>query len=204
MDYEAVELFPTVVLMSNIGREFTKFEQKIFEDIAKNTKTNTGNLTSADSYILRRKGLEMLHDEMLEAANYYLREVLMVTNDLNAYITQSWTNYTKSGQYHHKHSHPNSYLSGVLYFDVDEDYDKIFFYAREPQSSIDVRHTGWNRYNSKSWWMPARSGGLYIFPSTLTHMVETKEGSNQRVSLSFNTFLKGKLGAEGELTELIL
>lgn len=204
MEYEVFDLFPTAVLASNLGREFTKFEQKIFDDISKNTTQNTGNLSSADNYILKRKGLETLHDEMLEAVNFYLRSVVSATNDLNVYITQSWTNYTRPGQYHHKHSHPNSYLSGVLYFDADEENDKIYFYSRESQSSIEVRKTEWNRYNSPSWWLPARTGRLYIFPSTLTHMVESKQGDNLRVSLAFNTFLKGKIGTNGELTELIL
>jgi hypothetical protein len=35
-------------------------------------------------------------------------------------------------------------------------------------------------------------------------MVETKEGDNTRVSLAFNVFVKGKLGDDYALTELIL
>jgi hypothetical protein len=31
------------------------------------------------------------------------------------YITQSWLNYTETNQYHHKHEHPNSLVSGVFY-----------------------------------------------------------------------------------------
>jgi hypothetical protein len=29
-----------------------------------------------------------------------------------------------------------------------------------------------------------------MFPSSLTHMVETKEGTNTRISLAFNVLLK--------------
>jgi hypothetical protein len=43
-----------------------------------------------------------------------------------------------------------------------------------------------------------------MFPSSLTHMVETKEGTNTRISLAFNVFVKGTLGDNTRLTELIL
>jgi len=35
-------------------------------------------------------------------------------------------------------------------------------------------------------------------------MVETKEGNNTRISLAFNVFIKGKIGNNKQLTELIL
>jgi hypothetical protein len=35
-------------------------------------------------------------------------------------------------------------------------------------------------------------------------MVETKEGTNTRISLAFNVFIKGKVGNNKGLTELIL
>jgi hypothetical protein len=43
-----------------------------------------------------------------------------------------------------------------------------------------------------------------MFPSELQHMVEQKEGKNLRTSLAFNTFIRGDIGNNGELTELKL
>ena len=43
-----------------------------------------------------------------------------------------------------------------------------------------------------------------MFPSELQHMVEQKQGKNLRTSLSFNTFIRGDIGNNGELTELKL
>ena len=44
-----------------------------------------------------------------------------------------------------------------------------------------------------------------MFPSSTTHQVETKSGSNTRISLAFNTFYSGTLGSsKNNLTELIL
>jgi hypothetical protein len=35
-------------------------------------------------------------------------------------------------------------------------------------------------------------------------MVENKQGTNTRISLAFNIFIKGNLGNNKELTELVL
>jgi hypothetical protein len=35
-------------------------------------------------------------------------------------------------------------------------------------------------------------------------MVENKEGTNTRISLAFNVFIKGKIGNNKNLTELII
>jgi hypothetical protein len=43
-----------------------------------------------------------------------------------------------------------------------------------------------------------------MFPSSTTHQVETKKGTNTRISLAFNTFYKGTIGSNKDLTELIL
>ena len=45
---------------------------------------------------------------------------------------------------------------------------------------------------------------LVLFPSSLAHMVEQTESQDTRISLSFNTFLKGLIGDEPTLTALHL
>jgi predicted 2-oxoglutarate/Fe(II)-dependent dioxygenase YbiX len=67
-----------------------------------------------------------------------------------------------------------------------------------------VPPTDWNLYNSKSWWMEAKTGGLLLFPSSLTHMVQQVTADEDRISIAFNTFLKGNLGDNKDLTELKL
>jgi hypothetical protein len=48
------------------------------------------------------------------------RTIICPKNNIELYITQSWLNYTEENQYHHRHEHPNSVVSGVLYFDSDK------------------------------------------------------------------------------------
>lgn len=61
-----------------------------------------------------------------------------------------------------------------------------------------------NLWNSTSWWFPVKTGDIIIFPSSLTHAVETKQGDNTRTSLAFNVFIKGTIGNNKSLTELHL
>ena len=56
--------------------------------------------------------------------------------------------------------------------------------------------------SSESWWFEVGAGDLMIFPSHLTHMVESVQ--QERVSLSFNTFPVGYVGEEESLTALHL
>ena len=62
----------------------------------------------------------------------------------------------------------------------------------------------YNIWNSSSWWFGVETGQLVMFPSSTTHQVDTKKGNNTRVSLAFNTFYKGTIGSNSNLTELIL
>ena len=58
-------------------------------------------------------------------------------------------------------------------------------------------------YNSDSWWLEVEENSLILFPSSLTHAVEKIE-TDLRVSLSFNTFLKGNFGDSENMTGLRL
>jgi uncharacterized protein (TIGR02466 family) len=196
-------IFPTPVTFSNIDREFTPEELAIFEEAGKTMVTNAGNMTSADNYLLDKPGLENLKADVLSAVQHYMDKVIVADKEkVTPYITQSWLNYTEAGQHHHKHAHPNSFLSGVLYIDADPVNDKIYFY-NDGYKQIKITPKEWNLFNSESWYFTVKTHQIVVFPSHLTHMVEAKAGDNRRCSLAFNTFLRGKIGQQSELTELL-
>ena len=62
----------------------------------------------------------------------------------------------------------------------------------------------YNTWNSLTWWIPVKSGDILLFPSYLNHSVETKQDNNLRISLAFNTFVKGNIGSREGLSELNL
>ena len=96
-------------------------------------------------------------------------------------------------------------MSGVLYFNSDIKNDKILFTdGKYQQIRPQIDKTKFNLWNSGSWFFPVETGALFMFPSSTTHEVEIKQGTNTRISLAFNTFYKGTIGASADLSELIL
>jgi hypothetical protein len=77
-------------------------------------------------------------------------------------------------------------------------------FLKKDYKTIKPEIKDWNLWNSESWWFPVKTGDIIMFPSSLTHMVENKEGTNTRISLAFNVFIKGTIGNNKNLTELIL
>lgn len=194
-------LFPTPVATFDFGREFTEDELSFVSN--QTTHNNTGNTTSNNRTVLKAHAMTSIREFVEESLVEYFKTVHNPKFDVSPYITQSWLNYTAPGQFHHKHAHPNSIISGVFYINADKDLDKIYFY-KEHYEQIKLLPEEWNLWNSESWWLPAETGKLLLFPSKLVHMVETKVGDNVRTSLAFNTFLKGYVGQDESLTGLHL
>jgi uncharacterized protein (TIGR02466 family) len=196
-------LFSTPIYITQLNRKFSNTEYKFIEKSKIKPQKNEGNYTSNENYILNTKSFSNLKKELVKVVKDYFHNVMSVSNNIDPYITQSWLNYTNTNQYHHKHSHPNSIVSGVLYINADKKNDKIKFFKSD-YKIIKLPIKKYNLWNSESWWFPVETGELFLFPSSLTHMVENKQGTNTRISLSFNTFVKGTIGVKKDLTELIL
>jgi len=196
-------IFPTPIYISKINRNITKSELSFIDKKKSDIYKNLGNTTSTDNYILNNKTFKNLKEELHLIVKDYFNKVISPTNNIEPYITQSWLNYTETNQYHHKHAHPNSLVSGVFYINCHEEHDKIKFF-NDKYSTIKPEVKDWNTWNSETWWFPVKTGDIILFPSSLQHMVETKQGDNTRISLAFNVFIKGTFGNNKSLTELVL
>jgi len=199
-------LFPTPIYTTKINRGFTKQELNFVKEQEKHSSKNQGNINTKDNYILNKKEFKNIKKFLNDCCKDYIKTIICPKNNVELYITQSWLNYTKENEYHHKHNHGNSIVSGVLYFNANKDNDNITFFNKEnyEQISPEINNNKFNVWNSQSWWLPVETGKLMMFPSSTKHQVDNKKGSNTRVSLAFNTFYKGTIGSNSKLTELIL
>lgn len=202
---ETIDLFPIPVFRFNIGRDITSEEKAFVESCGKETYLNVGNVVSVNRYVLEEDPLKDIRNHIQSAIERYLKDIQAPEHDVKIYITQSWLNFTQPGQSHHPHSHPNSYLSGTFYFSADENKDSISFinsFLRE----IILPSKSYNRYNAERFTVPVKTGDILIFPSNLKHYVEDtfQERTLTRISLAFNTYLKGQIGDEMHLTSLRL
>ena len=199
-------IFPTPVYIVKRDSNISPEEEKEIKNIVnEGMEINKGNSSSNNKYIFNEK-LKSLKQFCERHVNIYVNETIKPKEKVDFYITQSWLNITKPGEYHHDHSHNNSIISGVFYISAEED-DEITF--TDPnykvKDIIRIEPEEFNLYNSATWFFPSITNELILFPSWLNHQVEPNEKAiTDRISISFNTFVRGTLGKRDGLTELIL
>jgi uncharacterized protein (TIGR02466 family) len=193
-------LFPTGVGRVRLAAP-TDAERAELDALGDVQTQNVGNTTSKNRLILQSPALAGLRAAIQAELEAYVKAVVCPASEPAIVITQSWLNYSKPGQWHHKHAHPGSWLSACYYVQADETQDKIYFY-RDGYERIPFPPTEFNPFNSESWWLPVHTGDLVIFPSWLTHNVEPVQGERTRISLSLNTWFNGTAGSSDTLTEL--
>jgi len=197
------KIFPTPIYFSNINRKLTNEEKKFVNFNKKLLMKNEGNYTSTNNYILENEKLKNIKEFLGVLVKNYFDNIVSPSENITPYITQSWLNYTKKGEFHHTHCHPNSYVSGVFYIESDKG-DGISF-NKNIYQQIKIEPIKLNTFNSDSWDFSIKTGDVVLFPSHLQHCVKhRKSNKNVRTSLAFNVFLKGIIGYNHSLTELIL
>ena len=209
-DYEIHGLFlnPVYIVKRSSTTINEEEEDKDIEDIiAGGMQQNYGNVSSINSYIFNSK-LKEIKQFCEQQIKIYVERVILPKEELDCYITQSWLNITKPGGWHHQHCHPNSIISGVFYIATEEDDDIQFqnpLHWPEPKGFFQILSESKNWWNSKDWTIPAIKNQLLLFPSWLRHRVlPNKNARKDRISISFNTFVRGTFGNKIGKTELIL
>lgn len=196
-----VNLFPTAVAYFKYDGTFSEEQKNFFLNAEQ--RPNEGNTTSLNRAILEEPIFAELKKFVSDSLESYFKTVINPKNEVGLRITQSWLNYSNKGQWHHKHAHPNSFISGVFYVNADKEKDKIYFY-KEGYQLIKMPTDNYNEYNSDSWWIPVGANELIFFPSYLTHSVAPVETEETRVSIALNTFPVGNVGHDDSLTGLYL
>jgi len=165
-----------------------------------NMLENNDNIISENKDILNTdNNFKDLNDYITRWLNFYVFDVLKC-KDVSFYITQSWFSITRKNQNHHDHAHPNSIVSGV--FHLNDNLSSIEFFRMGELFDMRLNHQNYNIYNSTSWAFPTEKNTLFLFPSKLNHRVLKNIDNEERISLSFNTFVKGTVGTK-ETSDLL-
>jgi len=200
---EIYGIFPTPVYVSEIDRKLTDNELNFVFENKKYFCKNDSNIVTENKYILNETIFSNLKKEINLKISDYFSKIICTSNNIEPYITQSWITYTEKNQYHAKHHHPNSIVSGVLYIDCDEKLDKIIFF-KDRYETIKLEIEKQNLWNSDRCIFYVKPGDIILFPSHLKHMVETTQSDKTRISLAFNVFIRGQIGKNEFSSELIL
>ena len=185
MKEELLQLFPTPLLIVPYEQPIDK-ELEYLKSISYREQQQNGNYRSDDSYLLRNEEFKDIKNFLGEAVNNFTTKVLNSKQRL--VITQCWANRNPKGSKHHEHVHPNSIVSGVMYFQINEKLPPISF-SKERQDGMKLHPIKYNHVNSESFMLPCKSGELILFPSSLKHSVPINQGEEDRISVSLIRFV---------------
>ena len=198
MKEELLQIFPRPVLILPYEKPISK-ELEFIRTLEWLAQKANGNFKSKDSYVLKHEKLKDIKNFLMESINKYCEKILNTQKRL--VITQAWFNKNPTGSKLHEHVHPNSIVSGVMYFQIDQTLPPIQF-SKSNQDGVKLDPIKYNVLNSDTFLLPCKPGELILFPSNLRHSVPINTGMPDRISLSFNTFCIDALGSEDSLTHL--
>lgn len=200
-------LFPSPLYVTTYQGDTSEIV-KYFNSCEMNDPLNGYGLISKNSYIIDNPICKPLADFFM----FHLREFatnIMRWNYEELQFTQSWLTYKKPGQFHRAHTHPNTLLAGVFYYDVQENDAALCFskevksYNRsflEPSLLPDYQE---HPYSQEEIYFQPKQNNFIIFPSYLTHGVPPNKTNRIRKALGVNALTKGKLGDRETISEII-
>mgnify|MGYP001325361657 FL=1 len=190
-------LFSTPVFQSPETYKFNKSELEFIHKQKENVAINqNGNSYSKNNYVLESPELKNLKEFCNNNLFIFFYDSFKVKKDIEIYITQSWINFNQKNTSHHRHKHVNSIISSVIF--IKGEMCPITFYNSERNLFGNLLSfedfTAPNENNNSRVYFNNQNGKLFLFPSTLMHSVAKNKSDVERISLSFNTFIKGQLG----------
>jgi uncharacterized protein (TIGR02466 family) len=192
-------LFPIPLYIEDVGL-LNDNELEFVNSLETEFNHYSGNSYSLNTYVLN--SMPEISEKISEKLDEYVQNVLCPETDVSLVVTQSWINVNKPNTSHHMHTHDNSIISGVYYISPDIP-ESIKLYKKK-ENNLFYNTKIVNQFNCKKFNLNVKKGMLILFPSDLTHSVDTNLSSENRISLSFNTFFKGSIGIENTMSFLEL
>lgn len=180
---ELYPLFPSLVYVKSLTTELVSIDR--FEFCA-----NHINEIGTRFDLLEQPEFANLKAEVMDCLNEYFYNLMRVDTQTEIYITESWLNKTDPGDYHHRHRHSNSVLSGTIYLTEDAGCGNTIFQNIEYQQLL-VDVTAPTQWNAQDFSVIPKVGRIVIFPSKLQHETGINNSDKPRYSIAFNTFVRG-------------
>ena len=194
---DVLPLFPQIFVVGKLPKNYDiiKFLKKNIENL------EYQNFKKTDCNLHKRKEYKELCDDIITYITKVFNEVYLY-DKVTPYITLMWGTASDKNDFIHRHYHPNSFISGV-YYPQDIDYAPIKFH-NPIKKTIEPLLKSSNILNANSMVFTPQQGDIFLFPSTVEHQTQPNHIDETRYSISFNIFLKGKLGLQENLSSLTL
>lgn len=155
------------------------------------TRANGANCEiSTQRNILLINELKDLQTQINETINFYIKNILEYTVDFKIYA--SWATKTPALGYSHRHSHPNSWLSGVYYPENSD--TSLRFHTPYKSPWLIQSPKNYNPCNSDCFDVEIKKNRVIIFNSFLEHEIILNKENKNRYSIAFNVIPNGEIG----------
>jgi len=200
-------LFPTPLYVTTYDKDTSEIV-KYFDNCQMNEPHGGYGIISKDSYVIDNPICKPLSDFIMEHMREFATNVMRYDYE-ELQFAQSWLTYKKPGQFHKAHTHPNTIIAAVFYYD-HEDSDAAICFSREakayhrsylePSLLPDYQQ---HPFSQEEIYFQPKRNNLIIFPSHVTHGVPPNETNKVRKALGVNALTKGKLGDQETISEII-
>lgn len=186
-------LFATAIYKNKLDIVLTDLELSAIRELD-SSKQVLGTQLSTNKFILEKPELRRIKEIVTAEIKEYFNNLMHY--EFEIYITNSWCNIARHGEGQTLHNHANSIISGVLYLDVNTSQPSITFVNTVPPFLLNMRAMQYNTFNSLEFDIPVENGEIILFPSQCFHYVKSNPTNKDRISIAFNTFVKGDIGVE--------
>jgi uncharacterized protein (TIGR02466 family) len=208
MNSHVFPLFPTPLYVNTYEGDTTDIVKYFDSCEMDDTNNGTYGMISKNSYILDNPICKPL-------SNFFMRCFEEFATDVMRYrykelqFAQSWLTYKKPGQFHKAHTHPNTLLAGVFYYDYQPGDASICFSKEvksfnrshlEPSLLPDYQQYP---FSQEEIYFTPQQNNFIIFPSYLTHGVPPNQTNKIRKALGVNALTRGTLGDQETISEII-
>jgi len=196
-----INLFSVPVFVTQLtGHEqFQRSELDILKSIDMDKQYgDDGNYLSKESHVLQKYNLNRIKHLCDRYVSHYTENVLGILDEFRMF--RSWLSMNTMGTRHLAHSHRNTMISCILYFDE--------FMSDEPMVPISFGQDGLdqifrtfqfefkkkerNQYNNNVLTIYPRTNTLIIFPGWIKHETEEARSMTKRYCLGTNYFFNGE------------
>jgi uncharacterized protein (TIGR02466 family) len=206
IDSHVFQLFPTPLFVATYPNDVSEIVSYFESCPMKQAVDNSYGMISQNTYILDNKICTPLVSFFKYCFNMFARDIMRYKGEME--LSQSWLTYKSPGQSHRVHTHPNTVLAGVFYYDVQPDDSAICFSKEiksfnrpyiEPSLLDDYQE---HPYSQEEVYFVPSQNNFIIFPSWLPHGVPPNKTNRVRKALGVNAIPKTNLGDEHTISEI--
>ena len=207
MEPNIIPIFPTALYV-NTYKGDTRDIVRYFDSCEMNPATGPYGMISKNSYIIDNPIVKPLADFFMQCFEEYATNIMRYKYT-QLEFAQSWLTYKEPGQFHKAHTHPNTLLAGVFYYNVQPGDAAICFskdvksFNRsylEPSLLDDYQQ---HPFSQEEIYFTPTQNNFIIFPSWLSHGVPPNNTNRTRKALGVNVLTKNTLGDKETISEII-